>query len=93
MGGSSEVEIRRVKVDREVDHVPKVRVEGDVTIVPVVEEVLVVEKRLVLKEEVHISKRIFNEEAEVTVPVRKQRVIIGREIANDTLDQKGRDDD
>jgi len=64
-----------------------------VTIVPVLEEVLIIEKRLVLKEEVHISKRTVTEEAEVTVPVRKQRAIINREIVGKTADQKGKDDD
>jgi len=90
---SSAIEVRRVKVDREVDHVPEVRVEGNVTIVPVLEEVLIIEKRLVLKEEVHISKRTVTEEAEVTVPVRKQRAIINREIVGKTADQKGKNDD
>ncbi len=90
---SSEVEIRRVEVGREVDHVPTVRVEGDVTIVPVLEEILVIEKRLVLKEELHISKRIVTEQAEVTVPVRKQQVIIHRESRDDTTDEKGTSDD
>src|SRR5690242_16120571 len=50
------VEVERVPVDREVDAAPEVRQEGDVTIVPIVEEVLVVERRLVLKEEVHIRR-------------------------------------
>ena len=36
-------------IDQFVDAAPQVRTEGDVTIIPVVEEVLVVEKRLVLK--------------------------------------------
>ena len=45
-------EIERRPVGRTVTEVPRLRQEGDVLIVPVVEEVLVVEKRLVLKEEV-----------------------------------------
>jgi hypothetical protein len=44
-------------IDRGVDVAPEVRVEGNVTIIPVLEEVLVVEKRLVLKEKLHISYR------------------------------------
>lgn len=52
-----EVEIRRVPVNRPVDAPVPVRQEGDVTIVSVLEEVLVVSKQLVLKEELHISRR------------------------------------
>src|SRR5688572_21183113 len=52
------VEVKRVPVGREVEgEVPKLRTEGNVTIIPVLEEVLVVEKRLVLKEEIHLIRR------------------------------------
>jgi len=54
-----EVSVERVPVNRVVTEVPTVRLEGNTTIVPVLEEVLVVEKRLVLKEEVRITKRKF----------------------------------
>ena len=46
-----QVEVTRVHVGREVTTAPEVRTEGDVVMLPVLEEVLVVEKRLVLKEE------------------------------------------
>ena len=52
-----EVEIERVPIERLVEEVMPVRYEGDTTIVPILEEVLVVEKRLMLKEELHIRKR------------------------------------
>ena len=58
------VEVERVPVDREVDGPAEVRREGDVTIIPIYEEVLVVEKRLVLKEELHVRK----EQQEVREP-------------------------
>jgi uncharacterized protein (TIGR02271 family) len=48
------VEIERVPVNRFVETALPVREEDGVTIVPVLEEVLVVEKRLLLKEELHI---------------------------------------
>src|SRR4051794_16550402 len=44
---SDKVDVTRVPVDKIVDAVPDVRTEGDVTIVPVLEEVLVVETKLV----------------------------------------------
>src|ERR671914_348249 len=52
-----EVEVERVRIDWVVDGPLPVRYENDTMIVPIMEEVLVVEKRLVLKEELHIRKR------------------------------------
>jgi stress response protein YsnF len=45
----------------------------------VLEEVLVVEKRLVLKEELHIRRRVETETVEVPVTLRKQRAVVERE--------------
>ena len=53
----TEVEIKRVAVGQFVDAPPAVRYEQDVMIIPVMEEVLVVEKRLRVKEEVYISQK------------------------------------
>lgn len=72
------VEVTRVPVDREVDQAPSIRTEGDVTIVPILEEVLVVEKRLVLKEELHIRRQISSETVEVPVALRKERAVVER---------------
>lgn len=51
-----DVVVERVAVGRVVDAAPEIRHEGDVMIVPVLEEILVVEKRLVLREELHIRR-------------------------------------
>ncbi len=67
------VEVTRVPVGREIDHAPEVRTKNGVTIVPVVEEVLVVEKRLILKEELHIRRNIRTENVEIPVELRKQK--------------------
>jgi uncharacterized protein (TIGR02271 family) len=50
------VQIQRIPIGRTVVCVPPVREEGDTTILPVVEEIIVVERRLILKEEVHIRR-------------------------------------
>lgn len=71
-------EVTRVPIDRQVDEAPTIRTENDVTIIPIMEEILVVEKRLVLKEELHIRKRITTENVEVPVTRRKQRAIVER---------------
>jgi uncharacterized protein (TIGR02271 family) len=72
------VEVQRVPIDRVVDVAPQVRNEGDVTVIPVVEEVVVVEKRLVLKEELHIRRHRTTESVEIPVTLRKQRAIVER---------------
>ena len=73
-----EVDIVRVPVDRVVSEAPVMRTEGEVTIVPILEEILVVEKQLVLKEELHIRRRATSEKVEVPVTLRKQRAVIER---------------
>ena len=72
------VEVTRVPVNRVVETVPEIRTEGDMTIVPVLEAVLVVEKRLVLKEELRIRRRATTETVEVPVTLRKQRAVVER---------------
>ncbi|MBA3623185.1 MAG: YsnF/AvaK domain-containing protein [Methylibium sp.] len=52
-----DVEIERVSINRVVEQTSPPRHEGDVTIVPVYEEVLVVTRQLVLKEELRITRR------------------------------------
>ena len=75
------VDVTHVPIDRTIDAVPAMRTEGDVTIIPVVEEVLVIEKRLLLKEEVHIRRTTRSEDVETTVPLRRQRAIVERHDA------------
>ena len=72
------VEVTRIPVDRVVEEMPSVRTEDDVLVVPVVEEVLFVEKRLVLKEELHIRRHATRETVEVPVTLRKQRAVVDR---------------
>ena len=78
------VEVERVPVDRIADAAPAVRQDGDVTIIPVMEEVLVVEKRLVLKEELHVRRRRTQESVEVPVTLRRERVEVERLPADET---------
>jgi uncharacterized protein (TIGR02271 family) len=76
------VEVTRVSVDRRVEQVPEVRTENGVTIVPILEERLVVEKQLFLKEELHIRRDVKTETVEVPVTVRSERAIVERFDAN-----------
>src|SRR5688500_9033836 len=51
-----ELTIERVPRNVPVSELPSVRHEGNLTIIPVVEEEVVVEKRLVLVEEIHVRR-------------------------------------
>jgi uncharacterized protein (TIGR02271 family) len=72
------VEVEHVPVDRPVETMPSIRQEGDVTIIPIVEEVLKVERCLVLKEEVHIRRIKTTERHQEQVTLRKQEVLVSR---------------
>jgi len=73
-----DVEVVRVPVNRDVETRPEIRQEGDTTIIPLVEEVLVVERRLVLREEVHVRRTKRTVEAEQPVTLRSEDVVIER---------------
>jgi uncharacterized protein (TIGR02271 family) len=73
------VSIERVMIDRVVDAPPGIRQEGDVLIIPLVEEVLVVEKRLLLKEEIHVRTQRHVEQVEEPVTLKSTRGVVERE--------------
>jgi uncharacterized protein (TIGR02271 family) len=77
------VEIERVPVNRVVDAPVASRQDGDTLILPVLEEVLVVEKRLVLKEEVHIKMVRTETEKTERFTLRKEEVTVERVDARD----------
>jgi stress response protein YsnF len=72
------VEVKRVPVNQFIEAPVPVREEGDVTIVPVFEEVLVVQKRLMLKEEIHLVRRRVETHQRQTFAVRKEEVHVLR---------------
>lgn len=71
-----DLSVERVPVGRVVEEAPQTRQEGDTLIVPILEEVLVVEKRLVLKEELHIRKQSSERTEQKTVRLRSEQVEI-----------------
>jgi uncharacterized protein (TIGR02271 family) len=78
-----DVEIERIPVGRRIDAPPPVREENGVVIVPVIEEVAVVETRLVLREELRIRRRETSSVVEIPVTLRRQRAEIERLPASD----------
>lgn len=75
---TTDVDVVRVPVDQVVTEAPPIRTVGTVTIIPVLEEVLVIEKRLILKEELHVTRRVTTKEVSVPVTLRKQRATVTR---------------
>jgi uncharacterized protein (TIGR02271 family) len=72
------IEVEHVTVGREIDAMPEPRQEGDVTILPVVEEVMVVQRKLVLKEELHLKRVRTTEQHRETVTLRRQEAEVER---------------
>ena len=79
---SERTELERVSINRELangEAAPAVRQEPDGTVVvPVLEEVLVVERRLVLKEEIRMRLIAVDEAVEQPMTVRRQHASVER---------------
>jgi len=88
-----EVEVRRVAVNRVITESPGVRKNGDVTIIPVVEEKLVITKQLVLREEIHLIRRRTKDRAVQDVTLEREWAEVhrldatGRVIGSRALDR------
>lgn len=72
------VEVTHVPIGRTIETMPATRQDGETTIIPVVEEVLVIERRLMLKEELHIKRVRVTEQHQERVKLRRQEVVITR---------------
>ncbi|MCF2488589.1 YsnF/AvaK domain-containing protein [Dyadobacter sp. CY347] len=74
--------VERKEINQYVDSAPPaVRQEGDVTIFSVVKEVLVVEKRLMLVEEIHITKHQDQDQKTFSQILRKEEVTVCRDAS------------
>ena len=87
-----EVVIERIEVGEVVESAPEIRQEGDVTVYPVVEEVFVVQRRFLLKEEVRVRVVKTTETHVETVTLRSQDVRVDRVVTTeDQQQQTGRE--
>jgi uncharacterized protein (TIGR02271 family) len=75
---AEEVNVQREAAGHFVDRAEPARVEGDRTIIPIYEEVVVVEKRLRLKERWIISKRRVETPGAQTVTLRREEAVVER---------------
>lgn len=73
-----DVRIERVPIGRPIEEIPPPREEGDVTIIPIVDEIAIVEKRLMLREELHIVRVRTVEPVEQRVTLRSTRAVVER---------------
>jgi stress response protein YsnF len=76
-------EVKRVRTDRVVDGPQPARREGNTLIVPIVSEILRVEKQWVVTEEIHITQTEETETVRQTVPVSREEAQVER------MDQSG----
>lgn len=72
------IEIEKIPVDKPIDTMPSIRQEEDTIVIPVVEEVVRVERYLLLKEEVRIRRIRTTERFQESVMLRKQEVVVTR---------------
>jgi uncharacterized protein (TIGR02271 family) len=71
-----DVQIERIKVNRPVDEPEQRRQDGDWLVIPIMEEVFVVQKQLMVTEEIRIRKQLVTEEHEVRETVRREHASI-----------------
>jgi len=75
-----EISVRHFPIDRivAIGDAPASRYEGDTLIIPIVEEVLVVERRLRIKEELHVTTTRRDEHYAETVMLKSEQVHVER---------------
>lgn len=78
----SVVSVERAPIGRVVDVAPDVREEGDVTIIPILEEQVFTQKRLVLVEEVRITRTRNRVPVELPATRRVMRAVVERDDAS-----------
>lgn len=71
-------DIQRMSVNRIVEEAPKPHYEGDTLVLPILEEVLVVEKRLILREEVRVTPKREEVHDPQTHTLRREQVEVER---------------
>ncbi|MBV9679331.1 MAG: DUF2382 domain-containing protein, partial [Acidobacteriaceae bacterium] len=75
---SETVDVQRIPMNLVVDSPPPVRTEGDITIISVVKEELIVTKQLRVVEELRVTKRKSVSDYRENVTVRAEEVVVER---------------
>jgi uncharacterized protein (TIGR02271 family) len=80
-------EIETIPIGRQIFEMPSVRHEGETIVVPIVEEILHTERRLILKEEIRITRRKTTEQFHDRVTLRYQEAVVTRvQSASEAVD-------
>ena len=86
---TEQVYIKRVPVNKIVESIPEtVRYEGNTMIIPVLQEVTVIEKKLLLVEEIHVTKTSVSSEETKEITLRKEEINIERSENKDVQNFK-----
>ena len=76
---NEEVHIERIPLNKIVEKAPEaVRYEGDTMIIPVLKEIAVIEKKILLVEEIRVTKTAIHSEQKEEVTLRKEEINIER---------------
>lgn len=73
-----QVDVERVPVNQQIESPLRPHYEGDTLVIPVMEEVLVVERRLMLKEEIRVTKRRETVHNPQKVILRSEEILVER---------------
>lgn len=75
-----QIEIDRTPIGKPIEAMPPIRQEEDVIVIPIVEEILVVERRLVLKEEIRVRRVRTSKNYGERVMLRRQEAVVSRDL-------------
>lgn len=84
-----EVTVERIPINQYVDRMPEPRQEGETLIIPVVREEIVVQKRLLVVEELRVQKQVVETHEPQRVSLLKEEVEIERAPVNENTGKQG----
>lgn len=79
------IEITHKPIGQIVETAPEIRQEGQTMIIPVIEEIAVIVKKLFLKEEIHIHQSQTSENKKISLSLKKQQVKIERNEVDESF--------
>ncbi len=80
-----EIDVQKIPFNQYLDTMPEpVRYEGDTMIIPVLKEVSVI--RILLVEEIHVTKKRIQTQDSQTITLRKEEVTIENILPNDNME-------
>ncbi len=78
--------VERIPVNQFVESAPPIRYEGDTMIIPVIEEQVVLQKKLFIVEEIHVKKQMVETHRTQKVTLLREEVEVKRIAENENPD-------